>query len=717
MMNIKELIKEIKNHNPQADTDAILKAYECAKNAHLGQVRKSGEPYIIHPIEVATIIANMGLDIESIIAGMLHDCIEDTELNYDKIKEMFGEDVADLVDGVTRLGMIRYSKEQEQMEDLRKMFMAMAKDIRVILIKLADRLHNMRTIKYMPENKRSSKALETMEIYAPIAHRLGMQAVKWELEDLSMEILDPIGFKEITDGLQTHKEERELFLNSNKEKIIKKLESAGINASIEGRVKHIYSIYRKMYSQHKTMDEIYDICAVRVIVDDVVDCYNTLGHMHDIYKPIPGRFKDYISCPKPNGYRSLHTTVIGSEGIPFEIQIRTAEMHKMSELGVAAHWKYKEGLDKNSSEETFAWIRQLLEAQQDSEAEDFIKTIKVDLFADEVFIFTPKGEVISMPAGAISIDFAYAIHSAVGNRMVGCKINGKIASIDTPLKNGDIVEILTTKETHGPSRDWLKLIKTSEARNKIRQWFKKECQSENITRGREDLFRELRAHLIYNTFMDTESIQVAVLKKYNFETLEDLYASIGYGGISLSKILNRIKDDVIKLRKMQEKTEKISSQKVKKSDTGVIVEGIDTCLIKFARCCSALPGDDIIGFITRGYGISVHKKDCVNVINSSKDEHDRWIDVQWDEEYLASKGRFNTKLQISSSARMGIMSETLAVFNNLKIAVLEMNAKDLSDGYSIMNITAQISGKNQFDNLINKLKAVNGVIDVKRSIS
>lgn len=717
MMNIKELIKEIKNHNPQADTDAILKAYECAKNAHLGQVRKSGEPYIIHPIEVATIIANMGLDIESIIAGMLHDCIEDTELNYDKIKEMFGEDVADLVDGVTRLGMIRYSKEQEQMEDLRKMFMAMAKDIRVILIKLADRLHNMRTIKYMPENKRSSKALETMEIYAPIAHRLGMQAVKWELEDLSMEILDPIGFKEITDGLQTHKEERELFLNSNKEKIIKKLESAGINASIEGRVKHIYSIYRKMYSQHKTMDEIYDICAVRVIVDDVVDCYNTLGHMHDIYKPIPGRFKDYISCPKPNGYRSLHTTVIGSEGIPFEIQIRTAEMHKMSELGVAAHWKYKEGLDKNSSEETFAWIRQLLEAQQDSEAEDFIKTIKVDLFADEVFIFTPKGEVISMPAGAISIDFAYAIHSAVGNRMVGCKINGKIASIDTPLKNGDIVEILTTKETHGPSRDWLKLIKTSEARNKIRQWFKKECQSENITRGREDLFRELRAHLIYNTFMDTESIQVAVLKKYNFETLEDLYASIGYGGISLSKILNRIKDDVIKLRKTQEKTEKISSQKVKKSDTGVIVEGIDTCLIKFARCCSALPGDDIIGFITRGYGISVHKKDCVNVINSSKDEHDRWIDVQWDEEYLASKGRFNTKLQISSSARMGIMSETLAVFNNLKIAVLEMNAKDLSDGYSIMNITAQISGKNQFDNLINKLKAVNGVIDVKRSIS
>lgn len=717
MMNIKELIKEIKNHNPQADTDAILKAYECAKNAHLGQVRKSGEPYIIHPIEVATIIANMGLDIESIIAGMLHDCIEDTELNYDKIKEMFGEDVADLVDGVTRLGMIRYSKEQEQMEDLRKMFMAMAKDIRVILIKLADRLHNMRTIKYMPENKRSSKALETMEIYAPIAHRLGMQAVKWELEDLSMEILDPIGFKEITDGLQTHKEERELFLNSNKEKIIKKLESAGINASIEGRVKHIYSIYRKMYSQHKTMDEIYDICAVRVIVDDVVDCYNTLGHMHDIYKPIPGRFKDYISCPKPNGYRSLHTTVIGSEGIPFEIQIRTAEMHKMSELGVAAHWKYKEGLDKNSSEETFAWIRQLLEAQQDSEAEDFIKTIKVDLFADEVFIFTPKGEVISMPAGAISIDFAYAIHSAVGNRMVGCKINGKIASIDTPLKNGDIVEILTTKETHGPSRDWLKLIKTSEARNKIRQWFKKECQSENITRGREDLFRELRAHLIYNTFMDTESIQVAVLKKYNFETLEDLYASIGYGGISLSKILNRIKDDVIKLRKTQEKTEKISSQKVKKSDTGVIVEGIDTCLIKFARCCSALPGDDIIGFITRGYGISVHKKDCVNVINSSKDEHDRWIDVQWDEEYLASKGRFNTKLQISSSARMGIMSETLAVFNNLKIAVLEMNAKDLSDGYSIMNITAQISGKNQFDNLLNKLKAVNGVIDVKRSIS
>lgn len=717
MMNINELIKEIKNHNPQADTDSILKAYECANKAHLGQVRKSGEPYIIHPLQVATIIANMGLDIESIIAGILHDCIEDTEFDYAKIKEMFGEDVADLVDGVTRLGMIRYSKEQEQMEDLRKMFMAMAKDIRVILIKLADRLHNMRTIKYMPEHKRSSKALETMEIYAPIAHRLGMQAVKWELEDLSMEILDPIGFKEITDGLQTHKEERELFLNSNKEKIINKLGSGGINATIEGRVKHIYSIYRKMYSQHKTMDEIYDICAVRVIVDDVVDCYNTLGHMHDIYKPIPGRFKDYIACPKPNSYRSLHTTVIGRAGIPFEIQIRTAEMHKMSELGVAAHWKYKEGLDKNSSEETFAWIRQLLEAQQDSEAEEFIKTIKVDLFSDEVFVFTPKGEVISMPAGAISIDFAYAIHSAVGNRMVGCKINGKIASIDTPLKNGDIVEIITTKETHGPSRDWLKLIKTSEARNKIRQWFKKECLSDNIERGREDLFRELRAYLIFNTFMETEGIQTAVLKKYNFETLDDLYASIGYGGISLTKILNRIKDDVIKLRKQQEKTDKVSPQKAKKSDTGVIVEGIDSCLIKFARCCSALPGDDIIGFITRGYGISVHKKDCVNVINSAKEDADRWISVQWDEEYLASKGRFNTNLQISSATRMGIISETLAVFNNLKIPVLEMNAKDLSDGYSIMNVVAQISGKNQFDNLINKLKSVSGVIDVKRSIS
>lgn len=716
-MNIKELIKEIKEHNPQADTEAILKAYKCANAAHLGQTRKSGEPYIIHPIEVATIIANMGLDVESIIAGILHDCIEDTEFDYDKIKELFGEDVANLVDGVTRLGMIRYSKEQEQMEDLRKMFMAMAKDIRVILIKLADRLHNMRTIKHMPENKQSSKSLETMEIYAPIAHRLGMQAIKWELEDLSMEILDPIGFKEITDGLQTHKDERELFLNSNKEKISNKLESVGINANIEGRVKHIYSIYRKMYSQHKTMDEIYDICAVRVIVDNDADCYNTLGHMHDIYKPIPGRFKDYIACAKPNGYRSLHTTVIGRAGIPFEIQIRTIEMHKMSELGVAAHWKYKEGLDKNSSEETFAWIRQLLEAQQDSEAEDFIKTIKVDLFADEVFVFTPKGEVISMPAGAISIDFAYAIHSAVGNRMVGCKINGKIASIDTPLKNGDIVEVLTTKETHGPSRDWLKLIKTSEARNKIKQWFKKECQSENITRGREDLFRELRAYLIYNTFIETESIQIAVLKKYNFETLDDLYASIGYGGISLTKILNRIKDDVIKLRKQQEKSEKVSVQKIKKSDTGVIVEGIDSCLIKFARCCSALPGDDIIGFITRGYGISVHKKDCVNCINSSQDDNDRWIDVEWDEEYLASKGRFCTNLQISCATRMGIMSEVLAVFNSIKIPVLEMNAKNLSDGYSIMNIVAQISGKNQFDNLINKLKSVKGVIDVKRSIS
>ncbi|MBS5702400.1 MAG: bifunctional (p)ppGpp synthetase/guanosine-3',5'-bis(diphosphate) 3'-pyrophosphohydrolase [Butyricicoccus pullicaecorum] len=715
------LIERAKKQNPAINEKKIRAAYECANRAHEGQKRKNGEPYIIHPVSVAEIIVEMGLDTDSICAGLLHDCIEDTEFDYKAIENKFGTSVAELVDGVTRLGMLRYSKEQEQMEDLRKMFMAMAKDIRVILIKLADRLHNARTFQFLPERKQRDKALETMEIYAPIAHRLGMSRIKWELEDLSLKCLDPIGYQEIVEGLEKQSSRHEEFLNHIKDNISEKLDEAGIRHTISARVKHIYSIYRKMYAQHKTINEIYDICAVRVIVDSVTDCYNVLGYVHDLYKPIPGRFKDYISTPKPNGYQSLHTTVIGREGIPFEIQIRTEEMHKMAEYGVAAHWKYKQGLDKVGNEQAFAWIRQLLEAQQDTEAEDFIKAIKVDLFADEVFVFTPKGDVVNMPAGATPIDLAYAIHSAVGNRMVGAKINGRIAPIDTQLKNGDIVEILTSKETHGPSRDWVKIVKTTEARNKIKQWFKKECREENIVQGRAELDRELRANLLFNGFYDSEEVQKNALDKFSFSSLDELYASIGYGGITVTKVLNKIKDDVHRLRRAQEKVEHIlqpqPAKKTAKSQSGVIVEGIDNCLVKFARCCTPIPGDDIIGFVTRGYGVSIHRRDCVNVRNSgAKDEENRWINVWWDEEVLDHKmNRFSTGLQISTRNRIGVLSDVAMLLAQSHVNVHELSARDLNDGFGVINAMIDVSGISQLDNIINRIRNTKGVLDVTRT--
>ncbi|MDY4444531.1 MAG: bifunctional (p)ppGpp synthetase/guanosine-3',5'-bis(diphosphate) 3'-pyrophosphohydrolase, partial [Butyricicoccus sp.] len=650
-----------------------------------------------------------------ICAGLLHDCMEDTNFQYDQIAEKFGTSVADLVDGVTRLGQLHYSKEQEQMEDLRKMLIAMAKDIRVILIKLADRLHNMRTIQFMTVEKQRSKSLETMEIYAPIAHRLGMQKVKWELEDLSLQCLDPIGYKEIVDGLERQRSEHEEMLERIKKTIGTKLNESGIKNSISARVKHIYSIYRKMYEQNKSIDEIYDICAVRVIVDSVADCYNVLGYVHDLYKPIPGRFKDYISTPKPNGYRSLHTTVIGRSGVPFEVQIRTEEMHKMAEYGVAAHWKYKQHVDKNGSEETYAWIRQLLESQQDTEAEDFIKNIKVDLFSDEVFVFTPRGDVVNLPAGATPIDFAYGIHSAVGNRMTGCKINSKIAPIDYTLQNGDIVEILTSKETRGPKRDWLNMIKTSEARNKIKQWFKKECREENIEQGRADLDRELRSSLLYNHFMERPEVQANVLKKFGYPSLEELYAAIGYGGITVTKVLNKVRDEVVRARKQEENRQPLTQKHVQgRSESGVIVEDIGNCKVKFARCCTPVPGDDIIGYITRGYGVSVHRKDCVNVKHSSPEDRERWVKVYWDENHIETKERFNTALQISTNDRMGVMNDVLQTLTNNHINVKDFNGKTLSEGYGIINIVIEVTGLSQLDALKKKLRSLRGVINVVR---
>lgn len=720
------LIERVQKQNPASNVKKIRAAYECAAAAHEGQKRRNGEPYIIHPVAVAEIIVEMGLDTDSICAGLLHDCIEDTEFGYREIENKFGTSVAELVDGVTRLGMLRYSKEQEQMEDLRKMFMAMAKDIRVILIKLADRLHNARTFQYLPERKQRDKALETMEIYAPIAHRLGMSRIKWELEDLCLRVLDPIGYQEIVSGLQEQSDRYEEFLDHIKQRISSKLNEAAIQHTISARVKHIYSIYRKMYAQHKTIDEIYDICAVRVIVDSVADCYNVLGYVHDLYKPIPGRFKDYISTPKPNGYQSLHTTVIGRDGIPFEIQIRTEEMHKMAEYGVAAHWKYKQGLDKVGNEEAFSWIRQLLEAQQDTEAEDFIKAIKVDLFADEVFVFTPKGDVVNMPAGATPIDLAYAIHSAVGNRMTGAKVNGRIAPIDSQLKNGDIVEILTSKETHGPSRDWIKIVRTTEARNKIKQWFKKECREENIVKGKEDLDRELRANLLYSGFHDNEEVVKNTLNKFSYQSIDELYAAIGYGGITLTKVINKVKDEVGRIRRAAEKQEKADQliaqpqpqKKVRHSQSGVIVEGIDNCLVKFARCCTPIPGDDIVGFITRGYGVSIHRRDCVNVrINEDDKDRSRWVNCWWDEEMLERTHKFSTALQISTRSRIGVLSDIAVLLAQSKVNVRDMNARDLDDGYAVINIVIEVTGVKQLQHIMNRIKNTKGVMDVTRIAS
>ena len=725
------LIERVQKQNPQANIKKIRAAYECAAKAHEGQKRRNGEPYIIHPVAVAEIVVEMGLDTDSICAALLHDCIEDTEFGYKEIENKFGTPVAELVDGVTRLGMLRYSKEQEQFEDLRKMFLAMAKDIRVILIKLADRLHNARTFQFLPERKQRDKALETMEIYAPIAHRLGMSRIKWELEDLSLKVLDPIGYNEIVEGLKAQSEQHEEFLQGIQDRISTKLKEANIHNAISARVKHIYSIYRKMYAQHKTINEIYDICAVRVIVDTVADCYNVLGYVHDLYKPIPGRFKDYISTPKPNGYQSLHTTVIGRAGIPFEVQIRTVEMHKMAEYGVAAHWKYKQGLDKKGNEEAFAWIRQLLEAQQDTEAEDFIKNIKVDLFADEVFVFTPKGDVVNMPAGATPIDLAYAIHSAVGNRMTGCKLNGRIAPIDSQLKNGDIVEILTSKEAHGPSRDWVKIVKTTEARNKIKQWFKKERREENIVTGRSMFESELKRTGISLAAITSEEVLPHLLKKVGSGSLDDLYAAIGYGGMTAQKAVNRIRDELGRLTR--DKNEKAAAERLasegtspqlaapaklipgaRRSESGIIVEGLDNCLVKFAKCCTPVPGDPVVGFITRGFGVSVHRQDCPNADPARRkpEEEGRWVKVSWGESELAS---YQTSLEISAKDRDALALDVTMALTAAKVKVQSFSARSLPDGYAMVSIVLEVRDRNELTSLINKLGQISGVYQVKRA--
>ena len=725
---------KILSYAPDLDTQRMFSAFTYADSAHNGQLRKDGSPYITHPLAVAEIVADLNLDPDSVISALLHDCIEDTKATHEDIAKRFGEPVAALVEGVTKLSRVHYtSKEEQQMENLRKMFMAMAQDIRVILIKICDRLHNMRTMEYQSPSKQREKSLETMEIYAPIAHRLGMQKLKWELEDLSLRYLDPIGYKEIETELAARSAAHEDFLAGIQQRIARRLSDEKISGRVYGRVKHTYSIYRKMFAQNKTLDEIFDLYAFRVIVDDIPECYNVLGCIHDMFNPVLGRFKDYIGTPKPNLYQSLHTTVIGREGIPFEVQIRTWEMHQTAEYGIAAHWKYKQGMaNKNlGTEHDFEWVRKLLESQQDTDAEEFVRTLKVDMFADEVFVFTPNGDVKSLPAGATPIDFAYSIHSAVGNRMVGAKVNGRMVPYDHALSNGDIVEVLTAKNAKGPSRDWLKMAKSNEARNKIRQWFKREKREENIATGRSMFETELRRAGLKLEAVTNEAVLPHILHKVRQGTLDELYAAIGYGGTTAAKTVAQVQDELQRLGRLQ--AERIASaakttaesmvipgftggggKTPKHSDSGIIVEGLGNCLVKFSKCCSPVPGDPVIGFITRGYGVSVHRQDCPNADPDRRKpgEEDRWVRVSWVEGGLPN---YKTNLELSAKDRDGIALDVAMVLSAAKVKVTALSARSMADGYAVVHIELEVKDKEELASITNKLNNIQGVYQVVRA--
>lgn len=722
-----KLIKLVRENMTENDVSLVEKAYFIAKKAHEGQFRFSGEPYIIHPVSVAIILYNLGMDGESMAAALLHDVVEDTDMTKENIQEKFGEDVANLVEGVTKLGKVPiFTKEEQQAENVRKMLMAMSQDIRVIIIKLADRIHNMRTLSFMRPDKRREKAQETLEIYAPIAHRLGIRGVKEELEDLAISYLDPVAYKEIRDRLEQQQSKRKEYLDSIQKKISERIKLVVPNASISGRIKSVHGIYRKMYMQGKSFDEIYDIYAVRIIVDDVIDCYNCLGIIHDMFKSIPGRFKDYISTPKANMYQSLHTTVIGDEGIPFEVQIRTWEMHRTAEYGVAAHWKYKLGMSgRQKFEEKFSWIRQLLESQNVSEnPQDIVNTIKTDLVQEEVFVFTPKGTVINLPAGATVVDFAYAIHSAVGNRMVGAKVDGRIVPIDYVVKTGEIVEIITSSQQNkGPSRDWLKFVKTSGARNKIRSWFKKERREENILEGKMEVEREFKRNFIRLNDQQFDKFILEVAQRQRFNSADDFYAAIGYGGVSINKMMPHIKDEYVKEFKQTEPAEedvikitKPSQKKRAKSQDGVVIEGIDNCLIKLSKCCSPVPGDKIIGFITRGHGVSIHKRDCTNVpkVIELADEPDRWIPAGWDS---SVKEDFTATVSMTCLDRVGLMADVSKMIADMRVMIYGINTKSKKDGRASLELTIGVNGIEHLNGVMAKLRKINGVLDVERSNS
>ena len=721
------LEKTIRGYNISADLKLVEAAYSYAREHHGAQLRRDGTPYITHPIQVAQIVAEMRLDSESILAALLHDCIEDTDSTYEDIAKRFGVTVADIVDGVTKLTRVKYSTmEEEQMENLRKMLFAMSRDIRVILIKIADRLHNMRTMEYQTPVKQKKKAFETMEIYAPIAHRLGMQKIKWELEDLSLKYLDPVAYDDIAQKLEIAKSEHGQFMSAVTAAVNARMTEQGIpNATVYGRVKHPYSIYRKMYAQEKTMEEVYDLFAFRVLVDTVPDCYNVLGVIHDLYKPILGRFKDYIATPKPNMYQSLHTTVIGDEGIPFEVQIRTYDMHAIAEYGVAAHWKYKQGIKKQGGEGTYEWIRRLLENQEDADAEDFIHSLKIDMFSDEVFVFTPRGDVINLPAGATPIDFAYSIHSAIGNTMVGAKVNGRMVGFDYQLHNGDVVEINTSKAAHGPSRDWMSIAKSSEARSKIRQWFKRERREENIAQGRTSFESELKHAGLTIGQVTAADVLPSVLKRVGFQSLDELYAAIGYGGYTALKAVNRIRDELLQISRAaavekaaQEAAARAAQEgrptpQKSKSEKGLIVEGLSNCLVKFSKCCTPVPGDKVVGFITRGYGVSVHRRDCPNADPRRRTPADqgRWIKVTWSDDVYES---YSTTLEVVCKDRNNLLVDVSTALSSCKVSVTSLNSHITADGFAIFHVAISVSDTTQLEQVMRKIHQISGVMKVSR---
>jgi guanosine-3',5'-bis(diphosphate) 3'-pyrophosphohydrolase len=721
--DFESLKKRVLEYNANFDIAKLEKAYELARTAHEGQMRESGEPYLTHPLEVAYILADLELDCDTLVGALLHDVVEDTSYTVADINREFGESVGIIVDGVTKLSKIQYTTaEEQQVENLRKMFLAMAKDVRVILIKLADRLHNMRTIKAKSEKKQREKARETLEVYAALAHRLGMSKIKWELEDLSLKYIDPVAYKEITESINLKKQEREQFINDIMDTLKKKTDEMGINSHVMGRAKHFYSIYRKMFTQNKSIDELYDLFAVRIIVDSIKDCYAVLGMVHELYYPIPGRFKDYIAMPKPNMYQSLHTTVIGPDGTPFEIQIRTWEMHRVAEFGIAAHWKYKEGVSgKTDVDAKLEWIRQLLEIQNSVvDTDDFMRTLKIDLFTDEVFVFTPKGDIINLPAGSTPIDFAFSIHSAVGCKMAGVKVNGKITTLDYILQNGDIVDIMTSSAVRGPSRDWLKLCKTSGARSKINQWLKRECRDENIQHGKDLIDRELRrVNLSHSQLFRTEWVDM-LCKKYSFSSLDDIYAAVGYGGLTVNKVVGKLREEYRQaMKKEKPETEIVQSEqtpqkKKKTASNGVIVEGIEGCLVRFSRCCNPVPGDDIIGYITRGRGVSVHRKDCTNIVSSEKHgDTERLINVYWEKEQDKNTS-YLSEIQIMANDRKGLLAEIASTISELKILITGMNLKTTKNQTAVVNIVIEINSTDELNQVVKKIRNISGVYDVQR---
>ena len=712
----------IMKYNPGADIALINRAVEYATLKHRNQKRKDGSPYIIHPLAVAEIVAEMGLDMDAILGAILHDCIEDTDVSHADIARIFNPTVAELVEGVTKLTKANFSSnEEEQMENLRKMFMAMSKDIRVVLIKIADRLHNMRTMQYQSPPKQVKKCKETMDIYAPLAHRLGMQKIKWELEDISLRYLEPEAYEEIMSYLNQHKEQDEAFMRTIQEKITQRLTAMGIQSTTYGRIKHVYSIYRKMKAQGKTLDELYDLYAFRCIVDSIPNCYNVLGHVHDLFNLVPGRFKDYISTPKPNMYQSLHTTVIGTQGIPFEVQIRTWQMHETAEYGIAAHWKYKQG-SGGGSEKDFEWVRRILETQQDSDPEEFVQSLKIDMFDDEVFVYTPKGRVVPLPAGSTPIDFAYAIHSGVGNAMVGAKVNNRITNIDAPLKNGDIVEILTSKSAKGPSRDWLNICKSNQARTKIKQWFKKEKREENILHGKASFESEMRRLLLPLSALTDPELGPQLLKKLSFDSWDDMYAAIGYGGLTATKAVGRIRDDINRALKAQE-AEKSPKQLRVNPDSdavkrnrhavnGVIVEDIESCMIKFSKCCTPVPGDQICGFITKGFGVSVHRCDCPNAQHRNDPRQaERWVKVRWANQ---DEQPFETTLELECTTRDGLLLDVATTMTTQRVRLKELNGKDLPGGRSVFTVRFEVKNVGELENVRNRLQGIKDVIATRR---